>query len=450
MSLLKNILILCLLALSYLSYGQYSISGTIKEMAGNTIMLRRYTGLRLINVDSTTIDGQDSFHFDIQLSQGMYEITSPNGFNMELLYEDKPIQFVCQDYNNPATLQFIGSDINNDWHEYTLLRDETLYLLEVLKPILRGYDPASEFYLNSKKEYHSLQETFLRKVDSIIASKNNYATRLIKADRPVPIDLNTDASTQTAFLKEHLFDGVDFNDMSLIPTNVLTTKMIDYLSLYNCATQNQEMNLIMGLADILERAKTNIKMYAFVLEYMLEGFNALGMDKVCEYLLSLPQLYEGEISMETWKELDSITLPFQKIKVGVVAPNISGLTLNDSYFSLSDSDAEHYILLFWSTECDHCQRILDELGPFLESHPSILLITDAIASSEKEVQKILRKKKSIGHHFYDDLRWEGDNYKNYHVFATPTIFILNKDKVIVSKPLDFEELKQYFSQLSQQ
>lgn len=448
MSLLRNLLTICLITASTLLFGQHNISGSIIGMSGCRLTLQHYTGLRLVDVDSTFADERGSFHFDGITSYGMYKITVSNGFNMELLYEGKPVQFVLHDYNNPSTLQFIGSDINEDWQEYTLLRNETLYLLEVLKPVLRGYDPSSSFYMNSKKEYHSLQDNFLRATDSIIAGKNSYATRLIKADRPLPIDLDTDAKAQTAFLKEHYFDGVDFNDLSLIPTNILTTKMIDYLSLYNANADSPEINLIMGLATILEKAKVNTKMYAFVLEYMLEGFTALGMDKVTDYLLSLPQLYEGDISMETWKELDSITLPFQKIKVGVVAPNISGITLDDSYFNLSKSDADYYILLFWSTECEHCRLILDELEPFLENNPNMLLITDAIARDEREAQKILRKKKSNGHHFYDDLRWEGDNYKNYHVFATPTIFILDKDKVIVSKPLDFEELKQYFSQLS--
>ena len=44
---------------------------------------------------------------------------------------------------------------------------------------------------------------------------------------------------------------------------------------------------------------------------------------------------------------------------------------------------------------------------------------------------------------YGKGKWDNPIGDNYGVSATPTYFVLNKDKKIVSKPYDFKALKEY-------
>ena len=62
---------------------------------------------------------------------------------------------------------------------------------------------------------------------------------------------------------------------------------------------------------------------------------------------------------------------------------------------------------------------------------------------EKEVEAAVKKMRLPGYHFYDDSRWEGKAFLDYHVFSTPTVFLLDKEKNIVCKPYDWSELKLY-------
>ena len=41
-------------------------------------------------------------------------------------------------------------------------------------------------------------------------------------------------------------------------------------------------------------------------------------------------------------------------------------------------------------------------------------------------------------------KWENEMAKEYKIIATPTYFILDKDKKIIAKPEHFEDLKAYF------
>ena len=48
-----------------------------------------------------------------------------------------------------------------------------------------------------------------------------------------------------------------------------------------------------------------------------------------------------------------------------------------------------------------------------------------------------------GYHFYDDLRWEGKAFLDFHVTSTPTVLLVDADKIIVCKPYDWDELNDW-------
>ena len=67
----------------------------------------------------------------------------------------------------------------------------------------------------------------------------------------------------------------------------------------------------------------------------------------------------------------------------------------------------------------------------------------ALAENLDEVKRTVKKMRLPGFHFYDELRWEGKAFLDYHVSSTPTVFVLDKDKMIVCKPYDWKELKEW-------
>ena len=151
------------------------------------------------------------------------------------------------------------------------MKERTLNSLDILKPVLREYDKESDFYIKAKNEYQSLQDNFVSYTDSIMLD-NNYASQLIKVDRFIPLNLDYDFKKQRDDLVANFFNDVDFNNLSLIPTNVLTTKIIDFLSILQTSEQNYEqqiLSFILGIDKVLYLASTNFEMYKFVFQYLL-------------------------------------------------------------------------------------------------------------------------------------------------------------------------------------
>lgn len=436
----KRLVFITLVCLSTLSLkAQLGLSLTLKNHSSDWAVLSGYSGLELETIDTLHFDADNHLSYEFTLPQGMYQLELEDE-TIEFLSEGKPIQ--C----NAASTLNEGEwfdESNQQWTAY--LKERTAYRkeIEALKTVLRQYDTQSTFYQNASDEFVRRQSAFRDATERLVNhSPESYAARLIKADREIGIDPKSSGEEQRQTLIDHFFDEVDFNDLSLIPTNVLTTKMIDYLSLFQGleGVNDPGVAFAMGLGKILARAKSNMMMYGFVLEYMLRGFTALGMDGVTDYLLNYPQLGEGEITEEEGMRLDSISAPYQKVRVGVKAPDIVGLTIDEQSYSLYESKAQRKIVFFWATDCDFCHDFLTSIRKHLDLENEYELVTVAIADSQKEVSKAVKKMKLSGHHFYDAERWDGKIIKDYHVFSTPTVFVLDKDNNIVGKPYDWEEM----------
>lgn len=440
---MRKILLLALVLTSLTLAAQHTISGTLQGENNKSVTLYAYTGQEKKAIDSAFTNQEGSFFFDVFLETGMYTIETQR-VGMEILYDGQKLQFIR---HNISVINFVNSQINDKWTTYILEREDFRHNSEVLKQVLRQYDPESAFYASARDEFVELQAKFNVFCDSLTQT-DDYATRLIRVDRPITIDPNTTVEEQRDLVFAHFFDNVDFNDTTLIPTNVLTTKMIDYISVVQADTrlsQDPEMRMILALSRIFELAKVNFTTYSFALEYMLRGYSAIGMSTVTDYLLSYPALNEGDITVEQGRKLDAIAEPYQKVRVGAKAPNISQTTLDGEKIDLYSIDSEYVILFFWSVDCPYCHNFLNKIRKKLD-FDRFSLLTFAIGNFTDEVRSELSLMKLKGFHFFDEARWESDVIKDYHVFSTPTVFVLDRSKTIVCKPNDWNELKAWMEE----
>ena len=100
-------------------------------------------------------------------------------------------------------------------------------------------------------------------------------------------------------------------------------------------------------------------------------------------------------------------------------------------------------MVFWSTDCEYCHDFLVQIRKNLDLKSDFELVTFALAEDKEEVTRTVKKMRLPGYHFYDDLRWEGKAFLDFHVTATPTVFLVDAEKTIVCKPYDWFELKNW-------
>ena len=242
------------------------------------------------------------------------------------------------------------------------------------------------------------------------------------------------------------WNDVDFNDTTMIASKAMSDKLIEYFFSFTDGDEQRFDSLSMaGLSVVLNKAKVNMRMYEYILDFALNGYSSMGRDRVTDYLLNYPQLAEGEITMEEGLRLDSITEPYQKVKVGAKAPDYSGFTVNGEAYHLYDSKAERIIVFFWSTDCEYCHDFLVHIRKNLDLKSDFELVTFALAENQDEVAKTVKKMRLPGYHFYDALRWDSKAFLDYHITSTPTVFVLDAKRTIVCKPYDWYELKEWLN-----
>lgn len=251
------------------------------------------------------------------------------------------------------------------------------------------------------------------------------------------------AQAQSKAMADYWKD-TDFSDTTLISSKSFSDQLIVFFYSFTDGDEQHFDSLsIAGLGFVLNKAKVNMRMYEFILDFALNGYAAMGRDQVTDFLLNYPQLAEGEITMEEGLRLDSITEPYQKVKVGAKVPDFSGVAIDGRLYHLYDSKAERIIVVFWSTDCEYCHDFLVQIRKHLDLKSDFELVTFALAEDKNDVTKTVKKMRLPGYHFYDDLRWEGKAFLDFHVTSTPTVFLVDAEKTIVCKPYDWDELNDW-------
>lgn len=446
---MKNlkILVITLLFLMPLCIYSQTVSATFFNLPQQKVYLNAYTGFYMEVLDSVMMSQDKRVDFNTPLKQGMYELETEYGETLDFLYDNSAVKIIVKDFYDSASVEFINSQLNTDWNAYNIFKDQVLKSMEMLKPILRNYDKETEFYNTAKNEYNSLQDKFISFTDSLM-THDNYASKLIKADRFLPLNLDDDLDKQRDYLIVNFFNDVDFNDLSLIPTNVIADKTLDFLSILQTPEHDHDqqiMSLILGIDNVLHRATVNYEMYKYLFQFLIEGFNELGYEDIVDYMSRVPYSEEVDCTEEQYNELLSIVEFNSRVRLGSIAKNIAGTTIFDQDFELYELEDEFTIIYFWSYTCDHCRYTLKHLKNFLDENNNFSLVAVSVKGDLRKIKNLVKKEKIDGYFYHDGLEWDSPVISDYAVTATPTFFLLDKDKKIIYKPFDFKELADFVS-----
>lgn len=430
----------------------FTINGTISGYNDSEVYLMRILGENQKIVDTAVSSATGSFEFqlDNDFPIGMYIIIGGSKKMIEIIYNKENIRFITSGLGAEDNVQVIESVENLIWYDYLYLKGLNQYKIEVIETILINYPPDDEYYTISQAKYKQLQDLIIDRSNEL--ANNNpetFAARLIMVDKPnyAPSELN-DYDKQEYLIKHH-FDNTDFTDTLLLRSNILTSKIVKYLSLHQKPGLNQQQledRLIIAVDSILEKAIVDQMVYESVVEFLLKGFEVIGFERGMEHIAEQNQLSELCVNTERKTELENRMELIKKLAIGKTAPEFSVEDINGKMISLSKINSEKTILVFWASWCPHCIEIMPVLQEFYNSSTRDKLEIIAISVDTEETE-FLEAIKSHGLNWTNIAElegWDGPTVMEYGIHATPTIFILDKDKKILSKPTNKVKLRKEF------
>ncbi len=447
---MRNIFTLFLLLIISVNLNSqtFSINGTIEGYNNANVYLMRILGEKQMIVDTafTSTNGSFEFSLDNEFPMGMYAIKGGAKQIIEILYNKENIRFVSSGTGNDDNVQIIESIENLIWYDYLYLKGLNQYKMEVIETVLFNY-PDGEYLTISTEKYIQLQNLITDR--SLELAENNpetFASKLIMVNKPNFAPFNLSNEEKQTYLIKHHFDETDFTDTLLLRSNILNSKIVNYLSLYQRPGLTQEQledRLIMAVDTVLEKAIIEQDVYEFVVEFLIKGFETIGFEKGLEHIAIQNQLNDLCVNTERKAKLEDKMELIRKLSIGKVAPDFSTIDINGDTIRLSEIKSEKTILVFWASWCPHCIDIMPVLQEYYkpEKNDKIEIVAISIDANEQDFEEAVKTHGLNWINIAELKGWNGPIVEEYGIAATPSIFILDKDKKILSKPTNKVKLR---------
>ncbi|MBU3820761.1 TlpA family protein disulfide reductase [Flavobacteriaceae bacterium XHP0103] len=424
-------------------FGQHAIKGTFMPAEDfKALLLYKIEPSKLNYIDNARLKNDGSFELklDASLAPGMYRLI------YALPEEDNNFDII---YNGEEDIE-LTFDIENGV-VYQSSRENKL-LASYIHSMSLVQQSLNNYFSKGSQDKDALAAIFKTQKETQenfeAAAMGTLALNFIKANRFYIPDTVEDVKTYMNNIETHFFDHVDFTNEVLQTSNFFNERMFNYVLNMKHEGLDQEANYKRNTDDFYKAmAKAPIKVKEGLLldlwQYMAdEGFEEVANFIAENYLIAIAKAQNNE-------ELVTKLTVFKNISLGHKAPDFSfeveenGQKVTKKLSDLQISNS--YIVVFWSSTCSHCLEQIPQLASFVKTQQEgkIKVVAIGLENIEGPWKRAIKDLPDFIHVFGED-KWDNPIGDTYGVTATPTYFILNRDKEIIARPEEIEDVKAFF------
>ena len=430
---MKNLIYLLVLV-PFLALSQNSVSGKFTPTEEFTYaFLYKANPDGAIYVDRAELSEDGSFSIAMDSSAtGIYKIVyalPPEENNFDFIFNGR--ENVDFSFDLEKGLEFTNSQENKLWTSYT----KSMELVNMT---------ISNFYQKESTDEKAFKDIFKTLADTQKAYEESTSgllvSQFIKANTPYIPENFEDISTYSKNLKDHYLKYVDFGNPLLQSSDFLLERVLTYVFGIEENADNATYKTLVD--NLVGYIGNNFTVKTALLDVVWNRFATLGNTELALYIADTYLLDLAKTTNNSYL-IDALT-GYKNSAIGVKAADFpiaiseNGQTTTTSLHQLND--AQQYLVVFWSSTCGHCLTELPEVAKLAKERPNLKVIAfgleDDVASWQKEIANFPSFTHVLGLE-----KWENPVAALYNVKATPSYFLLDKDKVIVAKPEQLEDLK---------
>lgn len=396
------------------------------------------------------------------LDPGIYLVVLPpnNNYLQILVNQDGQKFTLTTDTTNLALgATFEGSSDNQLFYDYLKYINQKGIEAGPLKQQMESKAQGDPVYDAAMAKLKAIDEEVTAEQKKIVMENpTTFTAMLVKANMniTVPEFEGTDdekAEKEWRYRQKHHFDNYDLGDPRLLRTPFLFPR-VDFF--VNRLHVRHPDSMVIAIDHVLEKMKPASNTYQYYVSHFLNFFASskyVGMD--AGYVHMVDKYYKsGEASWVKEEDLKKIVENSDKLKpllIGKKAPNIEMQKKDGSKISLYDINTPFTILYFWRYDCGACKKSTPHMKEFYENFKDRGVTLMAVCS--KFLEEIDDCWKYIDENEIGDWLHTVDPYNRskfqtiYDIRSTPQMYILDKDKEIISKRIGAEQLEEVMDQI---
>jgi thiol-disulfide isomerase/thioredoxin len=336
---------------------------------------------------------------------------------------------------------------------------------------------------NNKEETAKLRaelkgiDTEVRKYQKDLIANNPQmlAAKVLKSSLEVELPeapKNADGSLKDSlwaykFMRYHWFDNIDFCDDRLLRTPFFHPKMESFFK--NLVPQIPDSTSV-ACEWFLKKTECGPEFFKYCathLTYTYETSKIMCMDAVFVHIVNT--FYRtGKVTWLPKEKMDKVVERAKKLEPILCQKLVHNLSLLDTagteWKRLYDVKSDYTILIFWDPECGHCKK---EMPKFVELEAKLKskgVKVFAVSQDHNAAWKKFIKDQKMEHFINvgvpsDIYKEKGQekahefvrnghtdyislNYRDhFDIYATPKIFLLDKNKKIIAKYIEAEQME---------
>lgn len=278
-----------------------------------------------------------------------------------------------------------------------------------------------------------------------------------KLPQGIPVT-NRDSVNQYYYYKNHYWDDISFMDDRIIRTPFFLTKLERY---YKEVLPKDADSIIKDADYKLLLARSSPEMFKFLLNWFTDEYinpEYMGQDAVFVHLFDK---YHSK-GVSNWlneKQMEAITRRAYMVMsnlVGEKGANLELIDADDKPAPLYNVQSEYVVLCFWDPNCGHCKEEIPRIDSIYRANwkqhgvklYAVYTPDDKGRNKAEWVNFITKHNLGDWTHVYQTKEMEEADQKAqkagfrqlYDVITTPTLYLLDSDKRIIGKKLNFLQL----------
>ncbi len=422
--------------------------------AGNVVLVGIFAD-QFYKQDSTVFDGTNAFKFkrDKAYPSGLYFVFFSNEQRFTVLLDNDQTMNISvdgQDIN--GSLQIEGNLDSRLLAENNRFEDQYNQRLAPVNSQLQQLSKTDPQYNAVIAQRDHIMQERKQELNKIMdAHPNSFFTAFKKAGQnPDIVDVRNPDGTvnvplQTALYRKAFWDDVDFSNEKLLHTPVIKNKLERYIKNLTVQHSDSIVASATALTDKVVDYPEYLKYFANYITLAYQPTKSTLMDSEKVYVNMIQRYFTKDLAF--WSDSMEIYALRQRADemaaslTGLKAPDVVSTGPDGKQYSLYDSKSDYVVVYLYNPTCEHCMEQTPVLRDMYQrkSRKEFDVFAIAIDTNDEEWKEYIRKNNLNWTNVYDPSN--RSIYKKYYVDITPEVYVLNKERIIIGKNLNANQIE---------